>query len=279
MAEKNPIARAVALLLMICGSLIFLTPLLASLSMALKTPAEIATTSPWQPAANPTLENFKEVLVNENISFTTLFRNVLFIATVCSIGVILSSSLVAYAFARLKFVARDKLFVLVLATMMLPGVVTMIPTYILFKNLHWVNTFLPLTVPAFLGGGGFNIFLLRQFMMSIPKELDEAAKIDGASHWTIYSQVLMPLCGPALATVGIFTFIGAWRDFMGPLIYLNDPEKQTLELGLNTYNSIQTVSPWHLIMAASILVTVPLIVIFFIGQRYFIKGIAMTGIK
>src|SRR5204863_8803090 len=117
------------------------------------------------------------------------------------------------------------------------GVVTMIPTYVLFKYLHWVNSFYPLTVPAFLGGGAFYIFLLRQFMMGLPRELDEAAMLDGAIHWTIWRRVLLPLCGPALATVGIFTFIGAWRDFMGPLLYLNDIDKQTLELGLSTYNS------------------------------------------
>lgn len=279
MTRPNPIARVLALLLMIGGGLVFLTPFLVSLSMAMKTPAESAATSPWQPPENPTWSNFQEVLTNPNVNFSVLFRNTLFIAVVCTIGVVASASMVAYAFARLRFVARDKLFMLVLSTMMLPGVVTMIPTYVVFKELHWVNTLLPLTVPAFLGGGAFNIFLLRQYMMGVPRELDEAAKIDGASHWTVYSRVVMPLCGPALATVGIFTFIGTWRDFIGPLLYLNDPDKQTLELGLNTYNSIQTVAPWHLIMAASVLVTLPLIVLFLVGQRYFVKGIAMTGIK
>ncbi|MBS1724795.1 MAG: carbohydrate ABC transporter permease [Armatimonadetes bacterium] len=271
--------RALALLLLVGGSIVFLIPFLASLSMALKSPGELATTSPWQAPIQPTTDNFRTVLTNENISFLTMFKNVLLIASLSTVGVVFSSSMVAYAFARMKFVARDKLFLLVLSTMMLPGVVTMIPTYVLYKELHWVNTFLPLTVPAFLGGGAFNIFLLRQFMMGIPRDLDEAAKIDGAGHWTVYWRVLLPLCGPALATVGLFTFIGAWRDFMGPLLYLNDPAKQTLELGLNTYNSMQTTSPWHLIMAASVLVTLPLMVIFFIGQRFFIKGIAMTGIK
>lgn len=279
MKRRNPLAAALALVLLICGSVLFVSPFLASLSMALKTPGEAATTSPWEVPRSPTLDNFHEVLTNPNVSFATLFRNTLFIAVVCTIGVVISSSLVAFAFARLRFAGRDRLFVVVLSTMMLPGVVTMIPTYVLFKQLHWVNTFWPLVVPAFLGGGAFNIFLLRQYMMGVPRDLDEAAKLDGANHWTVYSRVVMPLCGPALATVGIFTFIGAWRDFLGPLLYLNDTDKQTLELGLNTYNSIQTVAPWHLIMAASVLVTIPLVVIFFIGQRYFVKGIAMTGIK
>ncbi|MBS1714563.1 MAG: carbohydrate ABC transporter permease [Armatimonadetes bacterium] len=274
--------RAVKVLvsvLLAVGSALFLMPFLVSVFMAAKTPAELSTTPPFAPPAAPTLDNFRTVLVNPNLSFFTLFRNTLFIATVATVGTVFSASLVAYAFARLRFVGRDRLFMVLLSTMMLPGVVTMIPTYVMLKELRWVDTFLPLTVPAFLGGGAFNVFLLRQYLLGVPKELDEAAKMDGAGHWTIYSRVLMPLCGPALATVGIFTFIGAWRDFMGPLIYLNDPQKQTLELGLNTYNSMQTTSPWHLIMAGSVLVTVPLVLIFFVGQRYFVKGIAMTGLK
>lgn len=273
------LGRLLVWVLLLGGSVLFLTPFLVSLFMALKTPAELNTTAPWALPVAPTLDNFHEMLTNPNISFVVLFRNTLFLASVATLGVVLSASLVAYPFARLRFVGRDRLFALLLSTMMLPGVVTMIPTYVLYKELHWVNTFLPLTVPAFLGGGAFNVFLLRQFMLGLPRELDEAATIDGATHWTIYARVLMPLCGPALATVGIFTFIGTWRDFLGPLLYLNDVDKQTLELGLNTYNSTVTVSPWHLIMAGSVLVTIPLVVIFFIGQRYFVKGISMTGIK
>jgi multiple sugar transport system permease protein len=149
---------------------------------------------------------------------------------------------------------------------------------LLFKELHWVNTFLPLIVPAWFGGGAFNIFLLRQFFMTIPRDLDEAALLDGASHFKIWWRIIMPLSRPALVTVCLFSFVGAWRDFMGPLIYLNSVEKQTLELGLSTYNSLRA-QEWHLIMAGSVLVTIPLIILFFIGQRYFVKGIAMTGIK
>jgi multiple sugar transport system permease protein len=162
--------------------------------------------------------------------------------------------------------------------MMLPAIVTMIPTYFLFKELGWINTFLPLVVPAFFGGGAFNIFLLRQFFMGIPRELEEAAQIEGAGHWTIYSKIIMPLSGSALATVGIFCFIYNWKDFMGPLVYLNDPEKQTLEIGLSTYNSLRA-EQWHLLMAGSVMVTIPLIVMFLMGQRYFVKGMAMTGLK
>jgi multiple sugar transport system permease protein len=165
-----------------------------------------------------------------------------------------------------------------LATMMLPGIVTMIPTYLVFKYLHWVDTFLPLWVPAWFGGGAFNIFLLRQFFKGIPMELDEAAVLDGASHSTIFWRIILPLSGPALATVGIFSFIYVWRDFQGPLLYLNSPEKQTLELGLQTYRSLNN-EQWNLLMAAATLVTIPLIVLFLVGQRWFVRGIVMTGGK
>lgn len=264
--------------LLIVGCIAFAMPVYTSLAMSLKTPAELSTTAAWSWPKDPTLSNYGEVLRNPSVDFFRLFWNTVTIATLATIGTVLSASLVAYAFAKMAFSGRDRLFAVLLSTMMLPAIVTMIPTYILFKELRWINTILPLTVPAFFGGGAFNIFLLRQFFMGIPRELDEAAKIEGAGHWTIYSRVVMPLSGSALATVGVFCFIFNWRDFMGPLIYLNDPQLQTLETGLATYNSLRA-EQWHLLMAGSILVTIPLIIIFFIGQRYFVKGIAMTGLK
>lgn len=270
--------KRLLIVVLLVGSFMFLAPFLMSVSMSLKDAGEIAKTSAWDPPKAIQFSNYSEVLNNPNASFPRFFLNTLFIACVATVGTVLSAALVAYPFARLKFRGRDKLFIVLLSTMMLPGVVTMIPTYVFFKYLHWVNTFYPLTVPAFLGGGAFYIFLLRQFMMGLSRELDEAAMLDGAGYWTIWSRILMPLCGPALATVGIFTFIGAWRDFMGPLLYLNDIDKQTLELGLNTYNA-QMSAQWHLIMSGSVLVTLPLIAIFLVGQRYFVKGIAMTGGK
>lgn len=271
-------AKTMIVALLIAGSIAFMAPFFMSVAMSLKTAGEIATSSAWQLPRNPTLENYREVLTNPNMSFIRFFWNTLFIATVSTFGTVLSAALVAYPFARLKFRGRDRLFVVLLSTMMLPGVVTLIPTYVLMKHLHWVNTFYPLTVTAFLGGGAFNVFLLRQYMMGLPRDLDEAAAIDGAGHWTIFSRVLAPLCGPVLATVAVFSFIGAWRDFMGPLLYLNDVEMQTLELGLQTYNS-QFSANWHLLMPGSVLVTLPLILIFILGQKYFVRGIAMTGLK
>lgn len=275
---RRNLLRTGATLLLLAGSIAFLAPFYISLAMSMKTPGEIASTSAWSLPSGFSLENYREVLTNPNVSFSTFFRNTLVIASLTTLGVTFSASLVAYGFARIRFRGRDRLFILMLSTMMLPGIVTMIPTYVFYKYLHWVNTFYPLIVPAFFGGGAFNVFLMRQFFLGIPKELDEAAKMDGASHWTIYWRIMMPLSYPALATVGLFTFIGSWRDFMGPLIYLNDVDKQTLELGLSTYNGLRA-EQWHLLMSGSVLVTIPLIIIFLVGQRYFIKGIVMSGIK
>lgn len=270
--------KGLAILLLIAGSIMFILPFWTSVMMSLKTPGELASSDAWAMPKHYTLENYQTVLTNPNVSFFGFFKNTLIIASLSTLGVVLSSSMVAYAFARLKFKGRDRMFVLFLSTMMLPPIVTMIPTYLFFKELHWVNTFYPLIVPAWFGGGAFNIFLLRQFFMTLPRELDEAAIIDGASHFTIWRRLILPLSKPALATVGVLSFIGAWRDFMGPLIYLNDVEKQTLELGLATYNSLRQ-QEWHLIMAGSVLVTIPLIVLFFVSQRYFVKGISMSGGK
>lgn len=264
--------------LLLVGSLVFLLPFYMMVSMSLKTEAELATTPAWAWPREPTLDNFVEVLTNPNVSFSLFLRNTSIITFLSTFGVLISSALVAYGFARVQFVGRDRLFILLLSTMMLPGIVTMIPSFVMFASLGWVNTFYPLIVPAFFGGGAFNVFLLRQFFMGIPRELDEAAILDGASHWVIFCKVIMPLSGAALATVGMFTFMGVWRDFMGPLLYLNDPDLQTLELGLRTYQTLRS-EEWHLLMAASVLVTIPLIIIFFVGQKFFVKGITMTGIK
>lgn len=272
------VSRILLWFVLLAGAVAFLMPLYIMVVMSLKTPGEIARTSAWAWPQQLTWDNFHAVLTNPNAPFFLFFRNSLVISTLSTAGVLVSSSLVAYPFARLRFRGRDRLFILLLATMMLPGVITMIPTYVLYKYLHWVDTFYPLWVPAWFGGGAFNIFLLRQFFMGIPRELDEAALLDGASHAVIFWKVIMPLSGAALATVGIFAFIYNWRDFMGPLLYLNSPEKQTLELGLRTYQSLQS-EQWHLLMAASVIVMIPLLVLFILGQRYFVKGIVMTGGK
>jgi multiple sugar transport system permease protein len=176
----------------------------------------------------------------------------------------------------MRFPGRDQFFILVLSTLMLPEIVTQIPSYLLFRLFGWIDTFLPLIVPTFLGGSAFNIFLFRQFFMSIPYELDEAARIDGANTMQIYLRVILPLSKPVLATVAIFTFLNSWNSFLGPLIYLNSLENMTLAVGLRAFQGLRG-TEWNLMMAAAAIMMVPVLIVFFAAQRYFIQGIVTTG--
>ncbi|MEI7984316.1 MAG: carbohydrate ABC transporter permease [Armatimonadota bacterium] len=278
-AERTAsVLRFLLWFVLLSGVVLSLAPFYLMVAMSLKTPGEVANSTVWEMPKVLQWVNYDKVLTNPNAPFILFFRNSLIVAGLGTLGVLLSSSLVAYGFARLKFPGRDRLFVLLLSTMMLPGIVTMVPQYVLWKYLGWVDTFYPLIVPAFFGGGAYNIFLLRQFLMGIPRDIDEAAILDGANHATIFWRFMMPNMGPALATVGIFSFIYNWKDFQGPLIILNSPEHQTLELGLQTYRAMNQ-NQWELIMAGSVIVMIPIIILFLIGQRYFVKGIVMTGIK
>lgn len=278
-AERTAaLLRVLLWIVLLSGVLLSLAPFYIMVAMSLKTPGEIANSSLWELPKVLQWANYDKVLTNPNAPFILFFRNSLIISCLGTLGVLLSSSMVAYGFARMKFPGRDRLFVLLLSTMMLPGIVTMVPQYVLWKYLGWVDTFYPLIVPAFFGGGAYNIFLLRQFLMGIPRDIDEAAILDGANHATIFWRFMMPNMGPALATVGIFSFIYNWKDFQGPLIILNSPEHQTLELGLQTYRAMNQ-NQWELLMAGSVIVMIPIIILFLVGQRYFVKGIVMTGIK
>lgn len=212
------------------------------------------------------------------MNFPLYTRNTVLITVTAIIGTMLTSSLAAYGFARLRFPGRDWLFNFVLATMMLPGIVTLVPTYVLFHMIHWVDTFLPLIVPYWLGGTPFYIFLLRQFILTMPYDLDEAARIDGASTWQIWWTITLPLCKPALATVGIFSFMGRWNDFLEPLIYLNSRENFTLALGLRSFQDFYG-ADWAYMMAIAVVMTIPVLVVFFSAQRFFMRGIVMTGIS
>ena len=270
--------RALLWVVLLSGVVLSLAPFYLMIVMSLKTPGEIASTTVWDWPRVLQWSNYVKVLTNQNAPFFMFLRNSMIVAGMSTIGVLLSASMVAYGFARIKFPGRDRLFVLLLSTMMLPSIVTMVPQYVLWKYLGWVDTFYPLVIPAFFGGGAYNIFLLRQFLMGIPRDIDEAAILDGASHSTIFWQFMMPNMGPALATVGIFNFIYNWKDFQGPLIILNSPEHQTLELGLQTYRAMNQ-NQWELLMAGSVIVMIPIIILFLLGQRYFVKGIVMTGIK
>lgn len=211
-------------------------------------------------------------------SFWVYFKNSLIIAFFTIIGTLLSNAPVAYAFARLKFPGRDVLFVIVLATMMLPYQVTMIPLYLFFNNfLHWGDTFLPIIVPAFFANA-YDVFLLRQFFRTIPEEMCDAARVDGASEWQIFTQLIIPLSVPVLATVTVFTFLWAWNDFTGPLLFLTSPKHFTMALGLQDFQSQRTLI-WNQLMAAATVFTIPIVIAFFFAQKTFIQGIKLTGSK
>jgi multiple sugar transport system permease protein len=201
--------------------------------------------------------------------------NTLFVAIMSIIGTVFTSSLVAYSFARLRWPGRDILFVIMLATMMVPAAVTMLPVFLIFRYLNWIDTLNPLWIGAFFGGA-FNVFLLRQFFMTIPNDLEDAAKIDGCSLFMIYWKIMLPLIKPALAAITIFTFMASWNNFMGPLIYINSPEKMTLAYGLQLFQGSYG-GERALMMAAAALVTLPVLVVFFFTQRYFIQGVTLTG--
>ena len=211
-------------------------------------------------------------------SFWVYFKNSLIIAFFTILGALVSNAPVAYAFARLKFPGRDLLFIIVLATLMLPYQVTMIPLYLLFNDfLGWKNTFLPLLVPAFFANA-YDVFLLRQFFRTIPEEMCDAARVDGASEWQIFTQIVLPLSVPVLATVSVFTFLYAWNDFTGPLLFLDKPSMFTMALGLRDFQGQRTMI-WNQLMAASVVFTIPIVVAFFFAQKTFIQGIKLTGSK
>ncbi|MDQ6693609.1 MAG: carbohydrate ABC transporter permease [Chloroflexota bacterium] len=269
------ISRTISYTLLILGSILVLIPVFWMISSALKPNYKIFVFPPqWIP--DPIQwDNFTKAL--SSLPFGTYFQNTMIIEVGTIVGTVVSCSIVAYGFARLDAPGRNFWFVILLSTMMLPGVVTMIPVYLIFRQLGWVNTFLPLVVPSWFGSA-FYIFLLRQFFMTIPRDFEEAARIDGANTWQIITKIILPLSKPALATVAIFTFMGVWNDFMGPLIYLNKPATYTLALGLNFFKG-QYTSNWNMLMAASLVMMLPLVILFFAAQKAFIEGITLTGIK
>jgi len=254
---------------------VFMGPFFWLLSTSLKTNSAMFRMPPqWIP--DPvTLEHYHDALVEfPAVRYTA---NTLTIVLFATIGTLASCSMAAYAFSRLRWPDRGLVFGILLATMMIPGQVTMIPIFILFSKLQWVDTFLPLIVPTFFGNAFF-IFLLRQFFMTIPEELLEAARLDGAGEWRVFWQILLPLSKPALLTVMIFTVLREWNDFMGPLIYLTSEDHRTLALGLAHLRGVQG-TEWGLLMAAAFLMVLPALLLFFVAQRFFIEGIALTGTK
>ncbi len=256
-------------------------PLFWTAMSSLKTIPEMFEFPPVLIPAVPQWSNYWTVL---NISYPVgrWFLNSVLVVLLTTSGSLVTASLVAYSLARFDYRGRDVLFMITLATMMLPAQVTLIPQFVLFYKLGWINTILPLWVPHWFGGGAFAIFLMRQFFLTLPRDLDEAALIDGAGYFRIFWLILLPLCKPVLATLAIITIIASWSDFLGPLIYLNSPEKFTVSVGLQFFKAVPEVGGepmQHLLMAACIMSMIPIIVIFFFGQRFFVQGIVMSGIK
>jgi multiple sugar transport system permease protein len=273
--HRRSLARHAVLCL---ASLAMLYPLLWMLASSFKPESDIfGSASLWPSSFN--LDSYRRGWVGLQISFGKFFVNSLIVSIASVIGNVLSCSAAAYAFARLRFRGRNFWFALMLGTLMLPYHVTLIPQYILFLNLDWIDTFLPLIVPKFLAVDAFFIFLLVQFFRTIPRELDEAAMIDGCGPWRIYWMVILPLSLPALATAAIFTFIFTWDDFFGPLVYLNDMSSYTVQLGLRSFVDSTGKSDWGALFAMSTLTLLPIFAFFLFFQRLLIEGIATTGLK
>jgi len=268
---------ALSTLAILLGALLMLAPLAWMLSTSLKDEGDVFLIPvQWIPK-HIRWSNYPEALTF--VPYARYFFNSVEVTGLAVLGTVLSSSLVAFAFARLRGPGKNLLFIILLSTLMLPGEVTLVPIYLFFRNLGWLDTYLPLVVPSWFGGNAFYIFLLRQFFLTLPTELDDAAKIDGASLFHIYARILMPLSKPALATVAIFSFFTHWNSFLTPLIYLNTSEKYTLPVGLRLYLSTLSNSHWNYLMAATLVAIIPPLTLFFISQRFFIQGAALSGVK
>lgn len=271
----------VALCLLSVG---FMLPFAFTLSTSVKSQQETQADPPTLIPREVHFENYAETLKHPKFDVLLLTRNTLVIAVLGVVGTTLSSALVAYGFAKIKFRGRGVLFAVMLATMMIPGTVTMVSMFAIWRwlgdttGIQFMGTFRPLWIPAWFGSA-FNIFMLRQFFMTIPDELSEAARIDGCSELGIFFRIILPLARPALAVVALFAFMGAWNDYMGPLIFIQDPQQYTLALGLQALQSTHGGTPWNYLMAGSILVITPILVLFFLVQKTFIQGIATTGMK
>jgi multiple sugar transport system permease protein len=276
--KKQPVRVVVLYAVLVGISLISIVPLWWMISTSLKTKPEVYLFPPllWPDVAQ--WSNYVEAWTYPNMRFTLWTVNTLIITLTVLIGVLLTSSLCAYGFARIRFPGRNFWFMLTLASVMLPPQVTLIPLYILFFRIGWLDTFLPLIIPHWFGGGAINIFLIRQFFLGIPIELEDAARIDGANRLQIWWHIFVPLSLPALTTVAIFTFQRNWDDFYGPLIFLSSGDKYTLALGMNLFRGTYT-EEMHYMMAIAFLMTLPMIAIFFFAQRYYIRGVVLTGLK
>jgi ABC-type glycerol-3-phosphate transport system permease component len=276
MRVRAAFLRAFSYTALLVGGCLVVLPFFWMISTALKYKMDVYLYPPvWIPWPMH-FENFADGLTA--YPFGRYFVNSFFISISVALGTLASCSLAGYGFARLRFPGRNVIFIALLATTMLPSVATLIPLFIMFQRMGWLNTYKPLIVPSFFGNA-FYIFLMRQFFMGIPRELADAAKMDGCSSLGIYARVIMPLSKPVIATVTIFTFMDTWNDFMGPLIYLNNPLQRTVALGL-AYFSMTKIGPLlSILMAVSLVAVLPTVLLFFFAQRLFIQGIVFTGVK
>jgi multiple sugar transport system permease protein len=274
---QQRLTTAAVLLALCAGAVVIMLPFFWMISTALKRADQVYLSPPvWLPFP-PQFVNFAEVLTR--VPFPRYAFNTFVIVTLVMIGTLFSCSFAAYGFARLRAPGRNFIFMLVLGTLMLPSAVTLVPTYLMFNSLGWVDTFLPLVVPSFFGSAFF-IFLLRQFYMTIPTELEDAAKIDGASVYRIWWSIMLPLSQPVLATVAVFTFVTTYNDFFTPLIYLSNEDNYTIAVALSFFQGSPRIGPqMHLLMAAVTMSILPPLLLFLAAQRYFVRGIVMSGIK
>ncbi len=268
--------KGMILTILIVGAFIMSLPFVWLVSSSFKLEEKIFVFPPeWIP--NPFRpQNYVDALLYK--PFGLYFFNTMRIVTLNLVAILLSASFCGYGFARIRFPGRDFWFALVLATLMIPYFVLMVPQFIMFSRLGWVDTIYPLTIPFFFGGGAFNIFLFRQFFRSLPEELADAGRIDGCTEFGIYWRIMMPLCKPALATVAVFTFLAAWNDYIGPLLYLRSDYNFTVAIGLATFRGVMR-TEWNLLMAASTAMILPVILLFFFAQRYFVDGLVLSGLK
>ncbi len=268
------IATMVVLLI---GAVFILIPFFWMISTSLKKAGDVYIAPPQWIPADPQWENY--VTAVTRLNYGVHATNTAIIVVFVMIGTLFSSSFAAYGFSRLRAPGRDAIFMVLLGTMMLPGAVTLVPTYLMFNSIGWVNTFLPMIVPAFFGNAFF-VFLTRQFYITIPKELEESAMMDGATVYQIWWYIMLPLSGPILATIAVFTFVATYNDFFTPLIYISDESKRTIAVALTYFQGSPRIGPqMHLLMAAVTMSIVPPILLFIAAQRYFVRGIVTTGIK
>ncbi len=275
-STAQTLSKALVYLLLTIGAALCFLPIYWLVRSSVMTLGDIFKFPPILWPARIRWQNFSEAM--KASPFLLYFRNTMIVVVPNVVGSLLTASMSAYGLARFRFPLRNFWFGLVLGAIILPPAVVLIPQFLLWSKLHLVNTFFPLIVPVWFGGGAFNVFLLRQFFLTIPKDLDDAARIDGASYWRIYWQIMIPLIRPALLAVGLFQFLFCWNDFFTPLIYLSSKETYTLAVGLRFFiDSYATF--WNTLMAAALIVILPPVVVFLIGQRYFVEGVTLTGIK